>query len=90
LNLNRLWAHYSCSEVEFEYFWRLGEVKEVLHAHVGADLHKLMVMELWRCNWSHLEVLQTIWSELELIWTIWRQIEQFGGVLRRVEDIGAL
>ena len=90
LNLNRLWAHFSCSEVEFEYFWRLGEVKEVLHTLGGLICTFWRSLELWWCTWSHLEVFATIWSQLEAIWSIWRQKEHIGGVWRSFEGIGGL
>lgn len=83
LNLNRLWAHYSCSEVEFDYFWRLGEVKEVLHAHVGADLHKLegvgaleVQLEPFGGVANHLEWVGVDLEHLEANWAIWRCFEE--------------
>ena len=84
LNLNRLWAHYSCSEVEFEYFSRLGEVKEVLQAHGGLICTCLEVLGALEV---HLEpfggvcnLLESIGGDLEHLEAkeaIWRCLEEF-------------
>jgi len=90
LSFNRLWAHYSCSEVEIEYIWRLGEVKEVLHTLGGLICTFSRSLELLWCTWCHLEVFAIIRRSLEEIWSIWRQKEHIGGVWRSLDGIGGL
>ena len=76
---NRLWAHYACSEVEFECnLWR-GEVVEALQAHGGLICTSLKVLGALEV---HLESLGGVCNHLESIGGDLEHLEANYAILR--------